>query len=160
MEHERIELNINDDLETYKTEIWKGLSFEEVKKVCAVLISTSLIFSFLHFICYLPGVICLWTTMLLVMPMALLLFMRVQGLALKDYVRRAWAMRFDEPLYFASDEAELPAPAAKASRKQKKTIRRQELQEWKAHKKALKQKKKEEKKRNKEWRGNTHGTIS
>lgn len=159
MEHERIELNINDDLETYKTEVWKGLSFEEVKKVCAVLIGTSLIFSFLHFICYLPGVICLWTTMLLVMPMALLLFMRVQGLALKDYARRAWAMRFDGPLYFASDEAELPASAEKASRKQKRTIRKQERQEWEAHKKALRQEKKEEKKRTRERR-KKHGTIS
>lgn len=168
MDHERIELNINDDLEKYKTELWKGLSLEELKKACLVLLGTSLIFTFLRFVCYLPAVICLWVTMLLVMPMALLLFVRVQGLTLTEYGKRLWAVRFDEPLCFISDEVELSRPAARVSRKQKRTIRRQERGEFKAHKKLSQERKKEdkakvraEKQRNKRQKGTKeHGNIS
>ncbi len=166
MDHERIELNINDDLEQYKAELWKGLSLEELKKACLVLLGTSLVFLFLRFVCYLPAVICLWVTMLLVTPMALLLFLRVQGLTLRVYGKRLWAARFDEPLCFVSDEVDLPKPVAKVSRKQKRTARRQERQEYQAHKKLLKERKKEDKakakkeKRNRQKGTKKHGNLS
>lgn len=157
--NEQFELTINEDIEKFRPEAWKGFSFNEIKKIAIILSLTIGIFIFLHIFCYLPSVLCIWLTLLFILPIAICLFLKVQEMSLTDYLYRLWIIQFDPPLAFVSDEVEIEEKKI-PTRKEKKEKRKAEKDEYAAYCKQLKQERKEVKALEKEERKTGKGKTT
>lgn len=90
MNNETTEFLINEDIDKYKPEVWKGLSANQILGACAVGVTAIAIFVLVNKLFMVPATIATWIAILLCAPVAMHYFFTVDGLSCSEFIRRKW----------------------------------------------------------------------
>lgn len=85
---------INDDIEKYKAEVVKGLTAHQVKNAVIVAFIALVSFLFFHSVCYVPLSLSSFMTILTALPVVVIVFFKVEGMDMPEFLRRMWFYEF------------------------------------------------------------------
>ena len=94
---------INEDIEQYKAEVFKGLTVQQVKNALIVAAVAIISFLFLDLVCYVPLTLASLMTIFTSVPVVIMTFFKVEGMDMKEFIRRLWIYEFGGGYVYKGD---------------------------------------------------------
>ena len=94
---------INEDIEQYKAEVFKGLTVQQVKNALIVAAVAIISFLFLDLVCYVPLTLASLMTIFTSVPVVIMTFFKVEGMDMKEFISRFWIYEFGGGYVYKGD---------------------------------------------------------
>ena len=140
---------INEDVENYENDVWKGFSGRQLFSFLAV--STCLtIILVAYFVCYVPIQGAIYLGIPFGIFFGLMGFLKIDDMTLTEYIKELWRLYHQAPLCYQSGEYD---GDLETSRKKVAAIKAEDAAIAKAEKTELKKSKKRKNTKKKKYRG-------
>lgn len=101
-ENEIIEIMINEDIDQYEAEVWKGLSARHIKAGFLVLVSVIGFYLITNYIFLVPPFLAVLIALILSIPIGVWNFIKVEEMSFKTFINRKWKYAFGSPYMYES----------------------------------------------------------
>lgn len=103
MDENRMEFWINDDIEKYKTEVWRGLTLKQIKGALLVLVTTVISFLIMFLLFSVPAMLCTWLAIFFAIPVTLVNFVKIEEIEFIEFIDRKWYYAFNKGIFYKSE---------------------------------------------------------
>ena len=102
-DHEIIEIAINEDIDRYEAEMWKGLSPRHIKGGFLVLLTVTGFYVLTNMVFLVPPFLAVFISLIMAVPVGIWNFIKVEEMDFKTFIARKWKYAFGRPyIYEAS----------------------------------------------------------
>ena len=102
-DHEIIEIAINEDIDRYEAEMWKGLSPRHIKGGFLVLLTVTGFYILTNMVFLVPPFLAVFISLIMAVPVGIWNFIKVEEMDFKTFIARKWKYAFGRPyIYEAS----------------------------------------------------------
>lgn len=96
-DHEIIEIAINEDIDRYEAEMWKGLSPRHIKGGFLVLLTVTGFYILTNMVFLVPPFLAVFISLIMAVPVGIWNFIKVEEMDFKTFIARKWKYAFGRP---------------------------------------------------------------
>ena len=96
-DHEIIEIAINEDIDRYEAEMWKGLSPRHIKGGFLVLLTVTGFYVLTNMVFLVPPFLAVFISLIMAVPVGIWNFIKVEEMDFKTFIARKWKYAFGRP---------------------------------------------------------------
>ncbi|MFV0362367.1 MAG: PrgI family protein [Suipraeoptans sp.] len=97
-------IQINKDIETYRSEMWKGLTLRQLTFVGAGIVVGSLTMLLVYKYCYVPLEMATYIGLPIIIGIGVFGLAKINDMTLLEYIKERWRLAFLPPLLYTSEE--------------------------------------------------------